>query len=124
MKTKLDEDLVRIIYIEKEDYHPEAISAAETELSVRQLNESHIQQLIDTLEDAKLIKNTKVNEPLTWKVRVWVFIFPFLFNFFLAFIYKADGYDKKTREVWKWTLYGVCFYCILILLMFITYSFS
>jgi hypothetical protein len=34
----------------------------------------------------------------------------------LAGTYKADGYDRKANEAWRWTFYGFGFYFGIVLL--------
>lgn len=117
MASKSDEELVRIVLVQRADYQQEAVMSAEVELKKRNLSESYLEELQNTWSEISEKDQEKLTAPLGTGVKIWVFIFPILLNFIFAFTYKADGYDRKTKEVWKWTLYGLGFYCGLFLLI-------
>lgn len=117
MKSKPDEALVKIVFLERDFYDADAVVSVEAELKSRNLSDAYIDDLRNSWKEREELKKRKSIEPLGVGVKIWVFIFPILLNFIFAFIYKADGYDRKTKEVWKWTVYGLCFYLGLLLLM-------
>lgn len=117
MSTRTDRELIDIVSISRNDYQPEAIKAAEEELSKRNIN-------LDTIEKTKKgicndieLRKTKAQKPLQTYWKVLTFIFPGILNLFFAFVFTVDGYDTRTREMWKWTAYGFCFYVVIILLI-------
>jgi uncharacterized membrane protein YagU involved in acid resistance len=117
MKSKPDEALVKIVFLERDLYDSDAVRSADAELKSRNLPEAFIDDIQNGWKQQEKLKIRKSVEPLGTGVKIWVFIFPVLLNFIFAFIYKADGYDRKTKDVWKWTVYGLCFYFGLFLLM-------
>lgn len=123
MRFKANEELVKIVFMQREDYAKEAVVSAETELKNRNLLKANINSILDDWKNRKMIEEQKACQPLCSGVKIWVCIFPFLLNFIFSFIYKADGYDRKTKEVWKWTLYGLCLYFGLFLLLTIALRF-
>lgn len=126
MKSKQDEDLVKIAFLESGKYDKDAVISADRELKSRNLSEEYINELLNDGKHREETNKNKSVEPLGVGVKIWVFIFPAVLNFVFAYIYKADGYDRKVKEVWKWTLYGWCFYLGLIifaLLLFIMFSY-
>ncbi|MCF8459838.1 MAG: hypothetical protein K9G46_03875 [Flavobacteriales bacterium] len=84
---------------------PEKQQEAENEL---QQKKEHIEQ--------------KANVPLDTHWKILCLLFPGPMNFFLAFIFKNQGYERKFKEAFRWTLYGFGFYLIPLVLMIVLYA--
>ena len=117
MTKKSDAELVEILTKYRNDYQPDAIIAAEKEFKKRNLTvdqvktaEQEIQQKDKRIED-------KANAPLDTHWRVLACILPGIIHIIIGGSFKADGYDRKFRELVKWSLYGIGFYIGLFLLI-------
>jgi hypothetical protein len=119
MSKRSDVELVEILTKYKNDYQPEAIYAAETEFKKRNLS---LEKMNEIEKEIKTKKNNKIiieNKPLQVYWKILVFIFPGFLNLIFSLIFKAEGYEKRYKETWKWTFYGILFYAILILILFL-----
>ena len=58
----------------------------------------------------------KANMPLGIGWKLLTFLIPGIPNFLIARTLKAEGYDRKWKEAWHWTFYGLGFYIGLFLL--------
>jgi len=117
MRQRSDADLVDIVTRLREDYQPEAVLAAEEELKSRDLPAEQIEALQEAANSTQEALDEKANEPLEGFWRVLCFLIPGGINLVLSFIFKAQGYDRKFTEAWKWTFYGFGFYIAVGLLM-------
>ena len=117
MSQRSDADLLKILNEQRNDYQPEAVIAAEIEFKKRNLNEQQIQTATIELETDKKIVSDKANEKLGGGWKTMAFIFPGLLLIIFSGTFKADGYDRKAKELVKWTLFGFGFYFGLALLI-------
>jgi hypothetical protein len=62
----------------------------------------------------------KANEPLAVVPNIFAFIFPGIYLIVASGLFNVEGYNRKARELRRWTLYGFCFYIAIVLLMIIT----
>ncbi|MCO4294068.1 hypothetical protein NF867_14470 [Solitalea sp. MAHUQ-68] len=69
------------------------------------------------------ITESKSNTPLGTFWKVLTFIFPGVIQIIFSGTFKADGYDRKAKELVRWTLYGFSFYLGLAFLIFLIDSF-
>lgn len=119
MTQRTDSDLMEIVTINREEYQPEAMAAAEAELKKRELT---IEQIKSAEHDVKIKADFKAeiaDRPLGIGWKMITFFIPGIINILIAGTLKAEGYERKWKEAWHWTFYGICFYFGLILLIFI-----
>lgn len=117
MSTRTNTELIDIVLISRDDYQLEAIKAAEIELSKRNINLNTIENIKKEICNDIELRKAKTEKPLQTYWKVLTFIFPGILNLFFAFIFTVDGYNNRTREMWKWTAYGFCFYIVMIFLI-------
>jgi hypothetical protein len=117
MKDASDAELIKILTTDRSDYQEVAIVAAETEFARRNLAIEHVERLKSENAFRQKIKTAKANEPLDFHWKVIAVIFPVLFQFIISGLLKGDGYDRKARELTKWTFIGIATYIVLIILM-------
>jgi hypothetical protein len=113
MKEAPDAELIRIVITNRDDYQEAAITAAEAELSNRNLSAEHLSLLEKKQLEENADKAYKAAIPLEIPLKIVAFLLPGAFQFFIAGSFKANGYDRKANEVGKWTLYGIFFYITL-----------
>jgi hypothetical protein len=119
MADRSDAELLNILTNQRDDYQPEAIQAAEIEYKKRNLSEDQIniaQKEIEIVNEQVL---EKANQKLETIWKAIAFIFPGILLLIFSGTFKADGYDKKAKELIKWTLYGFGFYLGLFILIMI-----
>jgi hypothetical protein len=112
-------ELFKIINSSEGDYQEAALTAAINEYQKRNLSSEQINSVEKTIEIQNKVETEKANMPLGTGLKILTFILPALFQIILSGTYKADGYDRKAKELVKFTLYGFCFYGVLILLVLI-----
>ena len=114
-----DEELLEIIQHSK-DYVPECLKAADEELKKRNILVEKIadtKQNISKLDD---IAETKAIQPLSWILRILMFLFPLgIIQILLYQYYDSRGYKRKGSECWKWMFYGLIFYVVVVVVMMI-----
>jgi len=118
MQKLSNEELIKILTTDKEDYLPEAIKAASDEFNIRNLQPVIIDNITRELLVKKNEKDRKANEPLDFILKITTFFFPFLVTFLFSGYYKANGYDLKANQLAKWTLLGFCFYFVISIIFF------
>ena len=114
MEESSDAELIKIVTIDRNDYQKVALIAAEKELSRRNLSSEQISSAKKINEVQKVIKDTKANAPLDFHWKILAVIFPGVFQIIISGILKGDGYDRKAKELTKWTLIGIGFYILII----------
>lgn len=117
MSKATDKELVNIVHICTVDYQHEAVDAAKAELNARNLSPLQIEELKREIFEVKHQEEDKAKKPLQAYWKVLTFIFPGVLNLIFAMLFTADGYDKRTKDMWKWTFYGFCFYVVIVLLL-------
>lgn len=122
MSKRTDEELIKIVSIKKEDYQPEAVEAAKSELNKRQVNPDKIEKV--KLELAKQEKNK--NEIESNKVTSWIRLIHFFIDligfYFIAFILSLfiDLLFPSSGQI----MVGVLGYVFLLATFFLYYVFS
>ncbi|MDP4260951.1 MAG: hypothetical protein Q8941_00355 [Bacteroidota bacterium] len=91
MAKRTDEELIRVLTHDKDNYLPEALAVAENEFRKRNLPAEKISSLAKSLAQKKEIENKKVNEPLNLEIKVLTFIFPVIITFIFSALYKSEG---------------------------------
>jgi hypothetical protein len=110
MAQRTDAELVAILNSNPGDYQPAAMEAAKRVFNSRNLSQEQVATAKQEIEQNQLRDEAKANEPLFIGIKILAFIFPGILVLMFAGTYKADGYDKKAKELTKWTLLGFGFY--------------
>lgn len=145
MSERTDKQLVEIVTLKRNEYQPEAVIAAEKELSNRQIDPLNFYTDKEKAAMTKTGVVYKENIPLE-KIQIaftillpalfitaWALLFKvlsdlaFLSNFgFIAIVVlyyfihkwlKDNGYERKAKEFMKWTTYTVFIYVGLMLII-------
>jgi hypothetical protein len=124
MSDRTDADLVKMTTIERNQFQPDAVIAAEEELKKRNLTADQIETVNTDIRIETEKEGEKANEPLGIFWKILTFLFPGLINIFFSGAYTVDGFHRKARELRRWTVYGFGFYVGLILIIFLIDSFS
>jgi hypothetical protein len=110
MSQRTDAELLKIVNEHRNDYQPEAVIAAEKELTNRNLSTEQIHEASKENEIKLKIDTAKANTKLGGGWKTLAFIFPGIILIIFSGVFKADGYDRKARELTRWTIYGFGFY--------------
>jgi hypothetical protein len=114
-----DEELLEIIQHSK-DYIPEYLKAADEELKKRNIPVEKIADIKQNISKLDDVTETKANQPLSWIIRILMFLLSFgLLQVLLYQYYDSRGYKRKGSECWKWMSYGLIFYVVVIVVMMI-----
>ncbi len=98
----------------QEDYLPEALAAAQDELSNRKLAPKRVAELEAGVKYQAMAADAKAQERLGWPTRIFIFIFcAGLAGALLAVYYDSKGYKRKAADCWV-TL-GVSLACHVVL---------
>ena len=122
MQQRSDAELLEIVTKLRDDYESDAVAAAETELKKRELTPDKLDQAEKEVEQKHKVIEETANQPLDIHWIVLCLLFPGLINFFLAFIFKGQGQDRKFKEAWRWTFYGFGFYISILIIALIVFS--
>ena len=117
MSKRTNAELIKIVNEQRNDYQPEAVTAAEEELTKRNLSQTQLSTAKQELEQKKQFDENRANEPLAMGLKILTAFFPGLIMIIFSGGYKADGYDRKAKELVRWTFYGFGFYIALIILI-------
>jgi len=118
MSKQTDEEIIRILTKNADDYQPIALEAAKKEFEKRNLSACIVENIKNTLKEENEVKKIKAYLPLSFFWKFLTFIFPGAIQMFLYGKLKADGYDMKANELKKWTLFGFLFYLAIMVLIF------
>lgn len=122
MAQKDDVELIRIVSAERNDYQPEAIAAAEEEIKRRNISVSMYQDFagkIETLiEIEKSREEVKRQLPLQNWIKVIALLFPAFFFFIIGAGLMMFGYQKRGKDLCKWTLYGCALYTCMLFIIY------
>jgi hypothetical protein len=113
MQRATDEELVSILTTDRDEYQEAAIEAAEIELAVRNLSSDVISFAREKSKADKAIKTTKAEAPLDDHWKVLSFFFPGILQLIISGMLVGQGYDRKARELSRWTVIGLCAYVLL-----------
>src|SRR5437868_10173043 len=117
MEKASDAELLKIVTLDRDDYQGAAVIAAENELARRNLTTEQIADASTANVIEKTARDTKANLPLDFYWIPFALIFPGIFQMIISGIFKGEGYDRKARELTKWTLLGLGFYILLTLVV-------
>ncbi|CAN5368900.1 hypothetical protein BH09BAC6_BH09BAC6_29990 [soil metagenome] len=124
MSKRTDAQLLQILNSAPGDYQPLALEAANSEFNKRNLSNEQLSLAKDEIKQKQELDDAKSNAPLGVIPKIFAFAFPGFLMVLFSGTFKADGYDRKAKEMLKWTLYGVCFYIGLVIIMFSIVYFS
>jgi hypothetical protein len=95
------------------------LEAAKKEFERRSLSEEQITTVKKEISQEQEVDEAKANTPLGAFPKIFAFIFPGIILLMFAGTYKADGYDRKAKELVKWTFYGFGAYVGFVILMIV-----
>jgi hypothetical protein len=110
MADRTDAELIKILTEQRDDYEKEAVIACEKELESRNLNIDEIEIAKEENKKKTEKVNSKANESLSVGLKILTFLIPIVLVIVFAGVFKADGYDRKAKELSMWTIYGLGFY--------------
>jgi len=119
MRKRSDADLIKILNGPPDDYQPPALEAAKREFERRSLSGEQITTAKNEISQEQEVDEAKANTPLGAFPKIFAFIFPGIILLMFAGTYKADGYDRKAKDLVKWTLYGFGAYVGFVILMIV-----
>jgi hypothetical protein len=110
MRNNSDAELINILEGPPDNYQPLALESAKREFKRRNLSKGQINTAKQVNVQRSQIDEAKANEslPVIWKILA--IIFPGIIQIMFAGTYKADGYERKSKELLKWSIYGGIFY--------------
>ena len=112
LPLKTDTELYDIV-AHQDDYSPEALTAARDELSKRNLAPERVAQIEATVQSQMAAAETKAQEPLSWPMRIFIFIFcAGIFGAVLAVYYDSNGYKRKASDCWITLGVSVAFHLV------------
>jgi hypothetical protein len=121
MASKSDTDLIEIVTKLKNDYQPEAVKAAESEMQSRNLSVSDLEKVKEGVQKKEKALIERENEPLGIIQKILFLIFFWgIIPWAMASTFKNDGYKKKYKDAWKFMKIGIAIFIgIPALLLFI-----
>jgi hypothetical protein len=117
MATRTNPELLKILNEQRNDYQPEPIIAAEEEFAKRNLTNNEVAAAKSKIETERNFDEKRASEPLDPGMKIACAMFPGVLQIIYSKIYIAEGYDRKARELVRWTIYGFSFYFGLVILM-------
>lgn len=117
MRETSDAELIKILTQDRNDYQEAAIAAAENELTKRKLSAKQIESAKTFNSVQKAVSDEKANAPLDFHWEILSVALPGIFQLLISGILKGEGYDRKAKELTKWTFIGVLAYITLIALI-------
>ncbi len=108
MAKRSDSELLEIVTKMKDDYQPEAVTAAEIELKNRNLSHEQLEKASVEIKEKEISISEKENVPLSSGQRVLFFLFFWgVIPWGMAGTFKVEGYQRKYKEAWKSMKYGL-----------------
>ncbi|MFH2143093.1 MAG: hypothetical protein ABIJ97_11755 [Bacteroidota bacterium] len=128
MGTRTDAELIEIVTELKNDYQPDAVIAAQEEIIIRNLTPDKVKKAEEKEKqeekkaeiESRNKDNTNVPLQIYWKIIT--LISPGLFNLLIGENYKKEGFERRYKEMWRWTFYGLGFYIFLFFLFLLMSS--
>ena len=120
LTEKTDEQLYDML-AHADDYLPDALAAARSEIQRRNLDPNRVTQLEARAEAVHAQELHAADEPLQWPVRLVMSLLPLgVIQIVVAQSYRDRGYKRKQMECWEWMGYGVVFWFVFIFLTHLT----
>lgn len=117
MEKLSDEELLKVLTVDNDNYLSDALNVAKSEFEKRKLPEDKIGFITNDLIRKKEEENKWAAEPLEPGLKMLTFLFPMILTFLLSGFYKSKGYDRKASQLGRWTILGFCFYIIVAFLI-------
>lgn len=117
MRSKSDEQLIEILTRYRSDFDAAAVEAARDEVIRRDLKHDHLVIVHANVDEKFEHAEAKAAIPLDAGWKVLAFLILGVINLLAAATRKVDGYERKYRELKRWTFYGAAFYLVVILLV-------
>jgi hypothetical protein len=106
MSKRTDAELINILNSPDGDYQPVALEAAKREYTKRNLSTEQIAVAEQEIEQRQQKDELKASEKLSSNGKIFAFLFPGFLLIMFAGTYKSDGYDRKAKELIRYTIYG------------------
>ena len=116
MQNETDENLIKIVTIDRDNYQGSAVIAAEAELAKRNISTKTFEATKKDHEETRKIEIEKANAPLDKTTKIVTFFVPLSYRFLLR-TFRKDGYDTKAAELTKWSIAGLAFYLLVIFIL-------
>jgi hypothetical protein len=116
MQNASDEELIKILTVDRDGYQEDAVKEAEIELKKRNISTEAFETSKKNHEKTRKTEIEKANAPLDNASKILTFFFPVIIQKFLSAGLREDGYDRKAAELTKWTFLGLGFYLLIFLL--------
>lgn len=114
MKKQSDFKLIEIVNVERDKYNTDAVLAAEQVLKERGLDTKETEKIESIVAAEKQKNHYKTQESLTTGEKLRFLLLPFLPSKNGPLTFKADGYDKKSRQAFTFKIIGLLLYAITI----------
>lgn len=124
MANKSTSDLIYIFEFDKESYVPEALEAAEHELSKRKISLEHIDIAKKEKEIHETSRDLKSKENLSWWWYIYLFFMPRYLKHIISDEFAVHGYETKAKQVFtkvtiKLRLLVLMYFAILVFASFL-----
>jgi predicted DNA-binding protein len=110
MRNRSNVELLEITGNLQHEYVPEAVEAAMTELTSRELTEETLREIEREAAGREAEKENRKILPLENHWKALLILFPGILSLLAASNLRAGGYDRGAREVWRWSLMGLVCY--------------
>ena len=117
MSERTDEQLIDIVTRKRDEYQPEALLAADEEFKRRSLTHEVLVEAEQNLAVRSAVTEEKANAPLDVPWKILAFLFPGFVFLLVSLLMRSDGFERRSWELGRWTLYGVAFYVVAILIL-------
>jgi len=87
MSSKSDEELINIVTINRQDYQPSAIKAAEEELNIRNVSVCEIERIKENAIETKIKKSQRENNTVSSGIRLINYLIDNFIWLLLSFIF-------------------------------------
>jgi hypothetical protein len=114
MQQRTDEELLHIVTDLRNEYQPEAVSAAETELQNRNIPSEKMDYLLRRVEHVKKARHTKSQKPLPAGLKVLAALLPGLALLIIASVLNDAGYKNASKGLFFWTMIGIAIWISMI----------
>jgi hypothetical protein len=109
MSQKSDEQLLKIV-ARPADYQPEALEAAQREISKRNLSTDRLEVAKKVVIQEEEILTAKSKLPLEGVYKALAFFLPGIILLMISSALRTNGYEKKASDLVRWTVFGFGFY--------------
>ena len=127
MSNRTDEELIKIVTIDRNDYQTEAVEAAEKELKTRNIDETKIESAKQDIEEKETKDKEFESSIVSSGTRLIHSIVDFFGFFILAFILSSIlqlFYSPSDEQTIKLVGYGLLFVSFLLYFVFMEYKFQ